>query len=157
MIAFVLDEDVPTRAAEVARGLGLDAVAGGELGRLGWSDEEQLRAAAEDGRVFVTYNRNDYIVLTRRFFDDRAPHSGVLIVSGSLSRRHPERLAHALKDWEAGFGAGGTAYLCTFLRGPGPATLREAVEAWLGAGPSDGSFGDDLALVTEADAPPRGP
>lgn len=140
MIRFVLDEDIPPRAAEIARGLGLDAVGVAELGRLGWSDEEQLRAAAGDCRVLVTYNRNDYILLTRRFFDDRARHAGVLIVPRSIPRRLPERLAHALRDWEAGFAArtgGEMSYLCTFLRGPGPATLREVVEAWVGAGPVD--------------------
>lgn len=121
MIRFVLDEDIPPRAAKVARGLGLDAAGVAELGRLGWSDEEQLRAAAEDGRVLVTYSRNDYIVLTRRFFEERAPHAGVLIVPGSVPRRHPERLAHALKDWGTEFGTGTTAYLCTFSCGlPAP-------------------------------------
>lgn len=95
-------------------------------------DEDQLRATAGDGRVFVTYNRNDFILLTRRFFDEQAGHCGTLIVPGSLTRRRAEGLAHALRDWEAAFGAGSTAYLCTFPRGMGPATLREAVEAWLG-------------------------
>jgi predicted nuclease of predicted toxin-antitoxin system len=117
MTRFVLDEDIPPRAAEIARGLGLDAVGVAELGRLGWGDEEQLRAAAGDGRVFVTYNRNDYILLTRRFFDEQAVHCGVLIVPGSLPRSRPERLAHALRDWETGFGAGSTTCLCTFTRG----------------------------------------
>jgi len=157
VIRFLLDEDVPPRAAEIARGLGLDAVGVAELGRLGWSDEEQLGAAAEDGRVFVTYNRDDYILLTRRFFDERARHSGVLIVPGSIPRRLPEGLAHALRDWEAGFAArrgGETSYLCTFLRGLGPATLREAVEAWVAGGPVDESFADDLERVMAAERPP---
>ncbi|MHB1194677.1 MAG: DUF5615 family PIN-like protein [Longimicrobiales bacterium] len=121
MIRFVLDEDIPPRAAAAARGLGLDAVGVAELGRLGWSDEEQLRAAAGDCRVLVTYNRNDYMLLTRRCFEERAPLTGVLIVPGSLPRRLPERLAHALKDWEVEFGAGTTTYLCTFSCGlPAP-------------------------------------
>jgi hypothetical protein len=90
--------------------------------------------------VFVTCNRDDHILLTRRFFDERARHAGVLIVPRSIPRRLPERLAHALWDWEAGFTArrgGETSYLCTFLRGPGLATLREAVEAWVGTRPVD--------------------
>jgi hypothetical protein len=154
MIRFVLDEDIPPRAAEIARGLGLDAVSVAELGRLGGSDDEQLRAAAEDGGVFVTYNRDDYILLTRRFFDERAGHAGVLIVPRSIPRRLPERLAHALRDWESGFGAGIPAYVCTFLRGPGPATIREAIEAWIEVGPADDSFADDLERVIAADSPP---
>jgi hypothetical protein len=131
VMRFALDEDVPPRAAEIARGLGLDALGVAELGRLGWSDEEQLRAAADDGRVFVTYNRDDYILLTRRFFDERARHAGVLIVPGSIPRRLPERLAHALRDWEADFAArrgGETSYLCTFLRERGTAADRPPVD-----------------------------
>ena len=118
MSRFLLDEDVPPRAAEIARGLGLDVTSVADVGRLGWSDEEQLRAAAADGRVYVTYNRDDFIALTRRFFEEGAPHAGVLIVPGSIPRHLPERLAHALRRWESGRppeAAGAQAYLCTFL------------------------------------------
>ena len=115
---FLLDEDIPPRAAEIARGLGVDVLSVAEVHRLGWGDEDQLKAAAADGRIFVTCNRNDFIVLTRRFFEEHAPHCGVLIVPGSIPRRHPARLAHAIQRWAERQRAGGhssTAYLCTFL------------------------------------------
>lgn len=93
------DEDVPPRAAEVARGLGLDVRSIHEAGRLGWADYEQLRAAASDGRAFVTYNRNDFIHWTREFFRTGAPHAGVLVLSRSIPRDQSERIAHALLGW----------------------------------------------------------
>ena len=97
--ALLLDEDVPPSAAEIARGLGLDVGSVHEEGRFGWSDWEQLRAAASDGRAFVTYNRNDFIHWTREFFRTGAPHAGVLILTRGIPRDQPERIAHALLRW----------------------------------------------------------
>ncbi|UCC24771.1 MAG: DUF5615 family PIN-like protein [Gemmatimonadales bacterium] len=114
MTAFLTDEDVSPRVAEIARGMESDVVSVRELGRLGWSDEDQLRAAAADARVFVTYNRDDFIWLTRRFFHEREPHAGVLIVPGSLPRREPRRLARALTHWARSHPTP-IPYLCTFL------------------------------------------
>lgn len=116
MIAFLTDEDVSPRVAEIGRGLRLDIESVRDVGRLGWSDEDQLRAAARDGRVLVTYNRDDYITLTRRFFHDREPHAGVLIVPGTLPRRDPGRLARALVAWAREHGEA-VQYVCTFLQG----------------------------------------
>lgn len=119
-LSFLLDEDISPKAAEIARGLGLDARSVIEVDRLGWSDRDQLEAAAADGRLFVTYNRNDFILLTRGFFEAKAPHAGVLIVPRSIPRRLPARLAHALARWvehRRREGTGAVAYLCTFLEG----------------------------------------
>ncbi len=38
-----------------------------------------------------------------------------------------------------------------------PATLREVVAVWMGAGPSDETFADDLERVREADSPAEDP
>ena len=40
---FLLDEDIPPKAAEIARGLGLDARSVIDLGRTGWSDAQFAR------------------------------------------------------------------------------------------------------------------
>jgi predicted nuclease of predicted toxin-antitoxin system len=99
---FLLDEDLNPTAAEVARGLGLDAVSVHEIERLGLSDEEQLRfAAAEaEGRILLTRNRDDFLALTTEFYRRGAPHRGVLIVTAGLPNNRPERLAHALARWK---------------------------------------------------------
>lgn len=119
-LRFYLDEDVGLRVAMVARGLGLDVVAAQEAGRTGLSDYDQLRLAASDQRILVTFNRNDYIHWTREFFRGGLPHRGVLILSRSLPRDRPEPAAHALARWasEAATrltGARDLAYLLDFL------------------------------------------
>ncbi len=96
---FLLDEDLSPRVAEVARGLGVDVESVHELGRRGLSDREQLRLAAAGGRIFVTRNRDDYIVLTVEFYRTGEPHSGVLIVPRGLPNNRPERISHTLKRW----------------------------------------------------------
>lgn len=94
---FLLDEDLHPGTAEIGRGLGLDVVSVHEIGRRGFSDEEQLRFAALDQRVLVTRNRNDFIRLTVSFFQTGELHAGILIVPQSLPNHRPERIAHALR------------------------------------------------------------
>ena len=65
---FVLDEDLSPVVAETARGLGLDAVSGHEIGRRGLDDRQQLELSAADGRASVTRNRDDFILLTLEAF-----------------------------------------------------------------------------------------
>ncbi|HEX9895274.1 MAG TPA: DUF5615 family PIN-like protein [Gemmatimonadales bacterium] len=119
-LRFYLDEDVGPRVAVIARGLGLDVVAAQEAGRTGLSDYDQLRQAGEDQRVLVTFNRNDFIHWTREFFRGGRPHYGVLILSRSLPRDQPERIAHALAEWAAAAtdrfnDPGDLAYLLDFV------------------------------------------
>lgn len=96
---FLLDEDLPPKIAEVARGLGLKTESVHTLGRTGLSDPEQLRYAAQEGYIFVTRNRDDFIRFTAEFFRKDEPHGGVLIVPRSLPSSRPERIAHALTRW----------------------------------------------------------
>jgi predicted nuclease of predicted toxin-antitoxin system len=100
-VRYLLDEDVNPRTAEIARGLGLDVVSVHEIGRRTLSDSEQLEYAAQDGRVLVTRNRDDFIEATLTFFRTRQPHPGVLIIPHTLPRRDPKRMAHALAERHA--------------------------------------------------------
>ena len=99
-LRFLLDEDLNPRAAKIARGIGLDATSVHDIGRLGLPDEEQLRLAAAEDRIFVTRNRNDFLALTTEFYRRGNPHAGVLIATAGLPNDRPERLAHALKRWK---------------------------------------------------------
>lgn len=97
---FLLDEDLPPQAAEVARKLSMDVTSVHELFRTGMSDPQQLRFAAREDRIFVTRNRNDFLRFTAEFFRRGEPHAGLLIVSRRLPSAKPEKIAHALKRWE---------------------------------------------------------
>lgn len=93
---FLLDEDLPPKVAEIGRNLGLDVVSVHEVERRGYTDDEQLRFAAGEKRVFVTRNRDDFLLLSVEFYRVGEPYSGVLIVGRSLPNDRPERIAHAL-------------------------------------------------------------
>jgi predicted nuclease of predicted toxin-antitoxin system len=100
-VKYVLDEDVNPRTAEIARGLGLDVVSVHEIGRRTLSDGEQLELAAQEGRILVTRNRDEFIEATLNFFRTGQPHAGVLIIAHTLPNSDPERMAHALAGWHA--------------------------------------------------------
>ena len=108
---FLLDEDLNPAVAEIARGLGLDAVSIHEIGRRGYSDPDQLRFAVSEGRVFLTRNRDDFVALTVSWFQTGDLHTGVLIVPRSLPNHRPERIAHALKRWRDSSGDPGPHFL----------------------------------------------
>lgn len=113
---FLLDEDLNPLAAEVARGLGLDALSVHEIDRRGLPDDEQLRGAARDVRMFVTRNRDDFVRLTIEWFRTGEAHPGVLIVPHSLPNDQPEPIAHALATWVAArAGVESLAYVIDFL------------------------------------------
>jgi predicted nuclease of predicted toxin-antitoxin system len=96
---FLLDEDLSPKVAEVARGLGLDVISVHEVGRRGRSDEDQLRFACQQNRIFVTRNRDDFRELVVAWFRAGGDSPGVLIVPYSLPNKHAERIAYALKQW----------------------------------------------------------
>lgn len=99
MARFYLDEDVPHGAAAVGVALGLDIVAARDAKRsLPQDDPVHLRTAASEGRIMVTYNRNDFIRATRDAFAAGHPHAGVLILTRKLPR-DPAPVAHALERW----------------------------------------------------------
>lgn len=117
---FLLDEGLHPKVAELAWGLGLDAVSAHDIRRTGLSDWEQLELAAGDGRVFVTRNRWDVVHCTTELCRSGHPHAGVLLVPSVLPNDRPDAIAHALKRWavthEIGAGAGGFgAYHVDFL------------------------------------------
>lgn len=96
---FYLDEDVPHAAADAGASLGLDIVSAREAqSSLPQDDPVHLRTAAQEGRIMVTYNRNDFLVATRDAFASGGPHAGLLILTHKLPR-DPGRVAHGLARW----------------------------------------------------------
>ncbi len=113
-LRFLLDEDLNPAVAQIGRGLGLDAISVHEIDRRGFSDEDQFRFAISAGRTFVTRNRDDFLRLTRSFFQAGEAHPGLLIVPYSLPNDHPEHIAHALERWVRRLGDPGP-YFVDFL------------------------------------------
>ena len=81
---YYANEDVPLLVAVIGRSLGLDITHTQEYGvaheRKGSKDEEQLRFAAEEGRVLVTGNCKDFRPITDRFLDLDLAHPDILVV-----------------------------------------------------------------------------
>lgn len=112
---FYLDEDLSDRVASIGRARGLDVVSSHECGRDGLADEVQLRLAAEEGRCLVTRNRNHFVLLTVRFFDNQWPHAGILIVSRSLANDDFAGIAGALVGYAHQHESGLPSYAIGFL------------------------------------------
>jgi predicted nuclease of predicted toxin-antitoxin system len=96
---FLLDENIHPGVAEAAWELPLDVVSVHDLRRRGRSDHDQLAFAAEQDRVLVTRNREDYLHWTREFYRAGRPHRGVLLVDRSLPNDQPAMIARALRRW----------------------------------------------------------
>lgn len=118
---YLIDEDLSTEVAIIARGLGLDAVSAQELRIRGWKDELVLERAARDGRCVVTGNRDDFMRFTNQFAAEERAHAGVLVVPYTMVRRGAAAIAHALRAFERTRGDFPMAYVCDFLQ---PAELE---------------------------------
>lgn len=75
---LLLDEDVNPALAPLLRQDGFDVRHVDELGRSGLSDEDQLAFAADEGRVLVTHNRDDFLVLARDWWASGRHHAGIV-------------------------------------------------------------------------------
>lgn len=90
-IRFFTDEDVYGAVAVALRRTGIDAVSTPEVGRLGESDESQLRWAAGEGRVLVTFNVAHFASAHSRWIDQGQHHAGIVVSTqmpiGEMLRR----------------------------------------------------------------------
>lgn len=82
---FYIDEDISPKVAEIMRKRGIEAVSAHDIGMVGASDEDQFAEAVSRKCVIVTRNRDDFITLTVRAFENRSPHYGLIVVSHSIS------------------------------------------------------------------------
>lgn len=110
-----LDEDISPEVAAILRSLGVDATSVHESGRQGLSDREQLNLSAAEGRCLATRNRNDYILLTREFFERGLPHVGVLIVPWTIPPDNLRLIARRIALYAKRAGDSTTEYLFDFV------------------------------------------
>ena len=112
---FYLDEDLSPKIAEILRRGGIDTLSAHEAGMCGALDRKQLEFAATEKRCLVTRNRDDFIRLTVRFFNDQRPHCGVLIVPYTLPGDQFSRIANLIKKFSPLHQKGLAPYSIVFL------------------------------------------
>jgi len=112
---YYLDEDLSLDIAVAGRARGLDVVNAHECGARGILDEEQLARAAAEGRCLVTFNRNDFLRVTRQAYDLLRPHCGILLVPPRLRYDQYGAVAEALVAHATKFPDGLPPYTIAFL------------------------------------------
>ena len=112
---FYLDEDLSPKIAEILRKGGIDALSAHEAGMCEVPDRKQLEFAATEKRCLVTKNRDDFIRLTVRFFNDQRPHCGVLIIPYTLPGDQFSRIANLIKKFSSRHQKGLVPYSIAFL------------------------------------------
>ena len=117
---LLLDEHYSSAVARELRNRGYDAVAVVARSDLrGLQDEDLLRWAQGEGRVLVTENVGDFMVLHRAFLARAEVHGGLLFTS-----------SHAFPRRTSAIGGLVTA-LAAFLDERGPDAALEGDVAWL--------------------------
>jgi hypothetical protein len=112
---FYLDENMSPKMADIARRLGIDAVSAHDVNMTGTTDEEQLDFAARQGRRLVTFNRDDFIELSRMYLDAGRAHSGVIIVPYTFRGDEFKQTAKALVAFASHNPKGLPPYTVAFL------------------------------------------
>ena len=112
---FYLDENMSPKIAEIIKSLGAEAVSAHEVAMVGVADEEQLDFAARQGMCLVTFNRNDFIELSRLYLDSGRAHSGVIIVPHTFKGGDFRRTAKALVAFGSRYEKGLPPYAVAFL------------------------------------------
>lgn len=69
MALLYVDHDVSVLVAPLLRAKGHDIVVTSELGLGGESDSNHLLRAAQEGRILVSHNQRDYMLLNRAWLD----------------------------------------------------------------------------------------
>lgn len=96
---FLIDENISPKVAELLRARRIDAISTHENGMLGFDDVEVLQYGAAGGRCVITSNRDDFLELTRRFFNEGMAHAGVLVIPRSIPKRRFDLIAEAVEAY----------------------------------------------------------
>jgi predicted nuclease of predicted toxin-antitoxin system len=114
-VKLYLDEDLSPKIGEILGKSGIDALSVHEAGMCEASDQMQLDFAASEKRYLVTRNRDDFIRLTVRFFNDQRPHCGVLIVPHTLPGDQFSQIASLIRKFSSRHQKGLAPYSIAFL------------------------------------------
>ncbi|MDM9382572.1 DUF5615 family PIN-like protein [Chlorogloeopsis sp. ULAP01] len=79
-IRLYLDEDtIKAALVKALRNADLDIITVADVGRLGYSDEEQLIWAKEQARVIYSFNIGDFCRLHHDFIVQAKSHAGIIL------------------------------------------------------------------------------
>ncbi len=112
---FYLDEDISPRVAEILRKAGIDAVSAHDVGLVGASDEEQFAEAVARKAALVTRNRDDFIALTIRAYENLGSHHGLIAVPYSIPGSDFKLAARVLERFARQTPDGMGAYTIEFM------------------------------------------
>lgn len=112
--SLLLDEDVRPLLAEVLRQRGLDVIHVLDVGRGGYSDEDQLCYAAEQGRAIMTHNIKDFLLLDRQWRDQMVFHQGILMSDQVTFRELLSRTLKCINHYSADDMRGQVVWLHSF-------------------------------------------
>lgn len=96
-IRLYLDADVDVKLAASLRRVGYDCVSAREIGNADLDDESQMIFAANEGRVLLTHNIQDFVPIFERWWHTGLGHSGI-IVSQQIPPGEPQRRVVRLLD-----------------------------------------------------------
>ena len=85
-VKLYLDHDISYRIAEQLRARGRDAIGAWEVGNVELPDQSQLQYAADQGRVLVSCNTQDFAPLYLEWWNAGRHHSGIITYSRHRSR-----------------------------------------------------------------------
>jgi predicted nuclease of predicted toxin-antitoxin system len=91
------DEDVTAQLAPLIRQRDFGAISACEAGLVGVPDEQQLIYAAEHGRVLLTFNQRDFVLLARQWAAEGRPHAGILLSDQFSRQQFGELLRRVLR------------------------------------------------------------
>ncbi len=94
--ALYCDEDVSVALAAMLRARGFPVTTTRDAGHLGWTDEQQLQAAADADRILLTHNRTDFERLHREWLGSGRQHAGIVIARRRLPGELTVRLGRLL-------------------------------------------------------------
>ena len=93
---FLVDENISPKIAELLRARRIDAISTHENGMLGADDVAVLHYGAAEGRCVITSNRDDFLELTHRFFNEGRSHAGVLVIPRPIPKRRFDLIVDAV-------------------------------------------------------------
>jgi len=91
-IDLYLDEDVNVLVADLVRARGFQVATTQAAGQKGATDSDQLAFATSQRKALMTHNRVHFETLAQRYFEEKKPHSGIIIAV----RRPPKELSRRI-------------------------------------------------------------